>query len=305
MPLTLFDKANGPLIGNKLDRQIAKSSDNTFKEIISQKFDDAYKLDASNTKDTSKDDILKFMHEQVTTGYSDHAAHVSGYYYIQMVHGTWADHAASLYKSAKTKDNVNYDKDYFNNNDTSKFTEDSFKLVSNKFGQLATDIDIPQLNIEYESISGKSRNLSYASRLHYAGDFSINFIETYTNHIFRYHEAWFKYIDALKKGYVTLDIKKTKDTDYFIEMPYFNAVWVVIFAPFTTNIRGLVKIMGVSPINLPIKQVIGDRGKTSLTTLNQNYKSNDMVFKFFDSSADRDKSLLYKEFINDMQNVYK
>jgi len=316
MPLTLFDKANGPLIGNKLDRQIAKSSDSSFKEIISQKFDDAYKPSESKIKDTSKDNILKFMHEQVTTGYSDHAAHVSGYYYIQMIHGTWADHAASLYTTSTTSatstssttsttDNVNYDKDYINDNDTSKFTSDSFKLISNKFGQLATDIDIPQLNIEYESISGKSRNLSYASRLHYAGDFSINFIETYTNHVFRYHEAWFKYIDALKKGYVTLDIKKAKDTDYVIDVPYFNAVWVVIFAPFTTNIRGLVKIMGVSPINLPIKQVIGDRGKTSLTTLNQNYKSNDMVYKFFDSSADRDDSLLYKEFISDMQNVYK
>lgn len=306
MPVTIFDKANDVPVRD--DRQFLGEVGDSHREIINGKINDAY---VSNDDTLEKhDDILKFMHSNITTNYADYAAHVSGYYYIQMVHGSWTDTVSSLSGGSPDKLSGNYEEkgteSYKSNNDTSTFTKKHFKKLSQQFGQLATDIDIPQLNIEYESISGKARNLNYASRLHFAGDFSINYIENYTNHVIRYHESWFKYIDALKKGYVNLPISNTdNDKNYFIDVPYFNAVWVVIFAPFTTNIRGLVKIMGVSPINLPIKQIIGDRSKSALTTINQSYKSNDMIYKFFDSDADRLKSPFYKEFIKDMEKIYK
>ena len=314
MPITLFDKANIPSPEDKRPFFVGEN-DNNYRKIVHDKMDAAYdsqyaKKNTANDLLKKDDEILKLMHRNITSNYADYAAHVSGYYYIQMIHGSWTDTVKTLY----TSDNSNPaagsyenegDNNYKSNNDTSTFTKEHFNKIAKQFGQLATDIDIPQLNIEYESVSGKSRHLSYASKLHFAGDFSINFIENYTNHVIRYHESWFKYIDALKKGYVNLPINSAdNDKSYFIDIPYFNAVWVVIFAPFTTNIRGLIKIMGVAPINLPIKQIIGDRSKSALTTINQNYKSNDMIYKFFDTDADRLDSPFYKEFIQDMKKIH-
>lgn len=280
MPLTKMDAANDYSTLSTADEERTD-----YREQIDKGFDTAYK----DSVGRSDGELLKFMHKQVSVNYSGHAAHVSGYYYIQMVSGVWTDAVVS------TQSDTEYFED-FQNNDMSSFPANKLNEFTKNFGMLATDIDIPQLNIEYETMSGRNRTLNYASRLNFSGDFSINFIENYTNTIFRYHESWFKYIDALKKGYVKSINKDLKITNKFIDIPYFNAVWVAIFAPFTTNIRGLVKIMGVSPINLPFKQIIGDRSKSTLTTINQNYKSNDMVYKFFDSDDDRNKSPLYKEF---------
>ncbi len=278
------------------DETIPTEDGPTHREIIQNKLDIYHGADAGKNLDK----IKKWMHSKITHDYSDLAPHINGYYYIQMIHGTWAD-TVSEQAGSNT-----FDTTYKESNDMSVFGAEHFNRVSNEFGQLATDIDIPQLNIEYESVSGKSRNLSYASRLHYAGDFSINFIENYTNDIFRYHESWFKYIDALKKGYVKLmpNSNDNRDTDYLIDIPYFNAVWVVIFAPMSTNIRGLIKIMGVSPINLPFKQIIGDRSKSSMTTINQSYKSNDMIYKFFDDESEYEDSPFFKEFQSDMLKIY-
>jgi len=280
-----------------------EDSDKTHREIIYDKFDTYH----GGEEAEAFEKIQNIMHRKITADYSDMTPHVNGYYYIQMVHGTWADHLSGMVSSKDTtKDKVSFDDVYRADNDLSTFNSEHFERVSQNFGQLATDIDIPQLNIEYESLSGKSRNLSYASRIHYAGDFSINFLENYTNDIFRYHESWFKYIDALKKGYINLSVgSKNTDTETFIDVPYFNAVWIVIFAPMSTNIRGLVKIMGASPINLPFKQIIGDRSKSTLTTINQSYKSNDMIYKFFDEESEYIDSPFFQEFQADMGRIHK
>jgi len=288
--------------GNISDVELPDSSEaapvenNTHKKLISTMMD-------SKVKDLRNSDILKFMNEQVSTKYGEMSPHVNGYYYIHMVSGPWVQTLSEI----EDKDIAKLDDAYtYENSDLSTFKETGFKRVLLQFGQLATDIDIPQINIEYESVSGKNRNLNYASKVHFAGDFSINFLENYNNDIFRYHESWFKYIDALKKGFIKMppiQQDENHDADDFIEVPYFNAVWVAVYAPFTTNIRLLIKIMGVSPINLPFKQVIGDRGKNALTTINQSYKSNDMIYKFYEDDADQDKCNFFEEFMLDMKNV--
>jgi len=257
----------------------------------------------NKVENTKNKKIFKFMNEQVTTKYSEMAPHVNGYYYIHMVPGPWVN----TLKGEKGETFELTDAFNFAGSDLSYVGKSGalFDRVLKQFGQLATDIDIPQINIEYESVSGRSRNLNYASKVHFAGDFSINFLENFNNDIFRYHESWFKYIDALKKGFLKSPTIKNSNNSEFIDVPYFNAVWVAVYAPFTTNIRLLIKIMGVSPINLPFKQVIGDRGKNALTTINQSYKSNDMIYKFYEDSTNQEKDKFFNEFLTDMGDVIK
>lgn len=302
-------KANVPAVRmfdgefNKTDE--IENKKHTAGGLIHQIYDKHYnEIIADNKlnkgKLTDKDiEFQKALHKKVTLEYKTFNPHVGGYYYIQMIHGTWVDNMRKLFTTSIGQP--------YNTNEFSSIDKKEELLKASmgyNYGKLATDIDIPQLNMEYESISGKSRNLNYASRANFAGDFSINYIENWNNDVFRYHEMWIKYIIELRKGNIK-EYNHEPPTDIFMDIPYFNAVWVVIFAPFTTNIRGLIKIMGVSPINLPFKQLLGDRGKNTITTLNQNYKSTDMVHKFFESDEDLVNSPLYHEFKYEMQQIDK
>ncbi len=255
-----------------------------FKKIIDNKFDQYY------GNDDNIHNLQKKIHKALTVDYKDITPHVNGYYYIHMVHGTWKN---DIIKQT-------FNGSFIKNNEFSTFTKEHFANIDSSFGQFATDIDVPQINIDYESISGKNRNLNYASKLNYNGDFSINFLENNNNMIFRYHEAWYKYIDAYKKGFVKKNVAPYKDDAYFVDVSYYNAVWVAVFAPFTTNIRLLIKIMGAAPVNLPFKQIIGDRTKSSLSTINQTYKSNDMIYKFYEDEKEYAASPFFQEFLHDM-----
>jgi len=267
-----------------------------FNKILDSKYDKFYAKDSKDSKNKLAS-LQKKIHKKITSDYKDLSPHVNGYYYIHMVHGTWMDDITAK-KSAKDSKAI-FEKGMLDKNIFSSFTNEHFNKIDESFGQIATDIDIPQINLEHDMVSGKNKNLSYVSKLNFNGDFSINFLETNINLIFRYHTAWYDYIDYYKKGYI-IPSTTFDDTSEFIDVPYFNAVWVAVFAPFSTNIRCLIKIMGVSPVNLPLKQIIGDRSKSSLTTINQNYKSNDMIFKFYETEGDYAASPFFQDFLNDM-----
>jgi len=218
----------------------------------------------------------------ITLAYQVFNPHVNGYYYVDMVHGPWVD----LYKSYITSPTD----EIFTN------ASDSVSNFPKHLGSVATDIDIPQLNIEYDTITGKSRNINYASRLNFTGDFNINYLDTYDLKLFRYHENWQRFIELYKRGSIKSTLPQDTSnllTSEFIDIDYFNAIYILIFDPFTVNVRGIIKIMGVSPINLPIKQILGDRSKGQLTTINQNYKSNDVIFEFYDKAIVLYSSKLY------------
>jgi len=257
-------------------------------------YSDIYSKMLDKTKNNKS--ILK----SITSDYSKLNPHVNGFYYIGMVHGPWIGEYNkfitrennSIITTTKLPSGIlpgTFGKDQSSNN----------TILT---GTLATDIDIPQFNVEYDTITGKSHNINYASRLNYTGDFSINYIDTAGLNVFRYHTAWVHYIELLKKGYISQSISNKES--YFIDVPYFNSVYILLFEPFTTRVKGIILIMGVSPINVPFKQVIGDRSKSSLTTINQNYKSNDIFWSLFNTPIDISNNeindALLKNAINDL-----
>ncbi|MFA7127880.1 MAG: hypothetical protein WC136_01775 [Sphaerochaeta sp.] len=271
-----------------------------FLDILQAKRLKAFNIDEKVLR-TDRNNIQSIMHKQLTQGISGLDIGSNGFYYIHMVHGTWINHF-SIKEASDEQGNKYSPEEYGEFSDG--LDSDFFKNIGKTYPTYATDIDIPQLNIEYDTLSGRVRNLNYASKIHFASDFSINYIDNVNKDFFKYHETWFKYVEACKKGYfkksALVNNYKGDPGDYFIDVPYFNAVWVAVFDSFSTNIRALIKILGVSPINLPFKQILGDRGKNELTTLNINYKSNDMVYKFFENEDDLVNSPLYKEFLKDI-----
>lgn len=212
--------------------------------------------------------------------------HVNGFYYVSVEPGTWVDY--------QTKPG-NYCDDH-----AAAFTD-----FRNNCSTYITDIDIPNLTMEYDTISGKARSVNYATKTSFASDFSLNIINDYDNYCLKYIDCHFKFISDFKKGSIKPEGSETYVTltgDSFTDIPYFDAVWVAMFKPFTFQISGLIKILGVAPVNMPFKNVMGDRSKNEITSLNMNYKSTDMFYKLYGDNPNGD---LYDEFIKHIQTKSK
>jgi hypothetical protein len=164
------------------------------------------------------------------------------------------------------------------------------------FNMLATDIDIPDITEEYTSVSSRLRNSFIPSRNYFVSDFNISYIESVNLDVIRYHEAWFKFMQLITRGEIPFSEEDCilHNSGYFLDMPFSNAVWVAVFKPFTTEIQLLIKLIGVMPVTMPLKQVIGNRSQSKMTVLNISYKASDLLYKFYNNT---------KEFIEDKGNL--
>ena len=253
---------------------------------------------------SSANNSAHHMMYHITTNYKSFNPHVSGYYYLQMIPGPWVAKMKDIAKqpaSGGTPAAVGTT-GYHEFSSYSTGTMDSTMYAN--YGTVALNIDLPNIDVEYEHISGRIKNISFADKVATGTDFTVNYIENSFIDVFRYHEAWLKYIDAYRRGFIVPGSNETPNsTEQFIDVTYYNAVWVVIFDPFTINVRGVVKLLGVSPTSLPMKQIIGERGKNELTMMSISYKCNDMVFKFFEDDSDCNSSPLYNECMKDLSGV--
>ena len=211
----------------------------------------------------------------------DFSPHVNGFYYVSVESGTWANSATGK----------NFSSDY-------KKAINDFQINCSSY---ITDIDMPNLSLEFDSLSGKARSLHYATKMSYSSDFSLNILNDSNNYCMKYLDCHLQFIGGYRKGTIEVpqDDYATLAGPQFMNIPYFDAVWVVIFKPFSFKIDCVIKILGVAPANMPFKQIIGDRAKSNLSSLNVNYKSTDMFYKFY---GDTPSGPLYDEFITHLES---
>ena len=206
---------------------------------------------------------LNFHH-----GDKNYAPFVNGYFYIHMQTGTWAD---------------KYDMDIASKGETiitSSFKNSTqLKTIGANMGKYLFQTDLPSLMMETETFSGRLRNINYATKLQLTSDFSISYHDNNKLDVFGYHSAWIKYIELLRRGDIIIKEDITDFyTKYFMDISYFNAIWVVVFKPFTVEPIAIFKLMGITPITLPLNSLLGDRGSPSIGLFNQSYKCNDVIF---------------------------
>ena len=270
-----------------------------LKKVWSSAVDLKIKTMADNSSTNKKvKEILYQWHKSITTGIKyNYNPDVSGFYSIFMTHGTWFKQYQEYLGSSKNR-----------KANLSNLSENSSILHLDKnFQMLATDIDVPDINKEYQSTSSRLRNSFVASRDYFVSDFGINYIETEDLTIMKYHEAWHKFINLIKEGEIEPNVKSNPGS-YFVDVPYANAIWVAVFKPFTTDIKLLIKIVGVMPVNLPIKSVVGNRSQSKMTTINMMYKSSNIFYKFYDGLEDVNSdtgelATSFKEEVLNIQNI--
>ncbi len=277
-----------------------KSVDDTGKiNGVGKSWDDIVKAQIDNladkyTDNTEVNKVLAKWHKDITLGVKHNqnfSPHVNGFYMVWMVHGTWYD---KYLKYARSPGGILNPSPISQLPYKAAVGDHGGKLdpstQGNSFNMLATDIDVPDITEEYISVSSRLRNSFVPSRNYFVSDFSISYIENINLEVIRYHEAWHKYLELLKRGEVEMydsrDECEASNRDIFLDMPFTNAVWVAVFRPFTTDIQLLIKLVGVMPVTMPLKQVVGNRSASKMTVLNLQYKAADMFYKFYNGTED-------------------
>jgi len=252
------------------------------KKYLADMIDDYYSN--KNDSQSSKNNIKKIIHKQLLHPNlnKNSGIAVSGYYFIYHQTGPWFKDA--LKYVGKPELNFPYI--------DSSFTE---QYTNEMWGALAKNINIPELFFDYDNISGRSKNLTTASKQSYNGDFSITYVDNNHFDIMTYHDLWLKYMKHLRKG--SFKAPESHNLKYHYEVPYHNAVFVLIFDPMM-NIKMVSKIMGVTPISLPLKDYVGTREKPEIIKPSINYKSVDMYYDIFHKNNGIYQSEVFEEFVN-------
>jgi len=244
-------------------------------------------------------DLLRFLTKLTQTfgiDYSEFSPYINGNYSVFMEHGTWFK--ALVEYSEKISTAPETVQGYISSMSSEKLDMklNLYPLFRNnfndklKFSQTITDISVPEPNKEYMAISTRQKNSFVNTRDFVGSDFSMNFMDNKDLAIFKYMEAWHKSIDLIREGlFFNTQISTGKayfnnliDENYLIENPYCNTVWVALMDSKGVDLRGVIALFGVLPMNLPFKSLIGDRGSPKITTYNLNFKFMDMQYIFID-----------------------
>ncbi len=268
---------------------------------------------ASNYSDNEEvNSILAKWHHDITLGIrrnKNFSPHVNGFYMVWMVHGTWYENYQKHISGGVVDPGNSDDYERGNAKALPNISDSAYEgslnpsTINNSFNMMATDIDVPDITEEYISVSSRLRNSFVPSRNYFVSDFSISYIENVNLEVIRYHEAWHKYLELLKRGEIDMynteaECKKANERDIFLDMPFANAVWIAVFKPFTTDIQLLIKLIGVMPVTMPLKQVVGNRSQSKMTVLNLQYKAADIFYKFYNGTTDmlEDNGKLFSSF---------
>jgi hypothetical protein len=280
-------------------------------QLISDKRDGGYGI-----QDNNLEDFLTKLIQTFGLDYSQFSPFINGNYAVFMEHGTWFKTLQEYSKLSSTPSQVH---DYISIMDTTKskgINISDTNIYGNKFenklkfSQTITDIQLPEPNKEYMAISTRQKNSFVNTRDYVGSDFSINFLDDVNLSIFKYMEAWHKSIDLIREGLFfngktqsAIDyFNRLIEEDYLIDNPYCNTIWVALLDSKGVDLRGIITLFGVMPMNMPFKNLIGDRGSPKATSYNLNFKFMDMQYTFVDgwdslnSAKGSDTSLTSKFF---------
>lgn len=239
-------------------------------------------------KDTNLKTFLTELSLTFGISYSDFSPFISGNYAVFMEHGTWFNALLEYQTGTKAPLQIeNYISSAQLNHQYNFIQVDKWR-GNLALSQSILDIQVPEPNKEYMAISTRQKNSFVNTRDFVGSDFSMNFLETANLDIIKYMESWHKSIDLIREGLFFSGFGRTNEEyfesilkeDYLIPNPYCNTIWVALFDSKGIELRGIIALFGVMPMNLPLKTLLGERNSPKLTMYNLNFKFMDLQYKF-------------------------
>ena len=169
------------------------------------------------------------------------------------------------------------------------------------------DVTPPNININVSQARTISGNFIYATGAEPQGQVNINYIDNSDLQIYNLHKIWIDYIRHCILG----DIKPTSEYmpdnkhDEFIYLDYAASIYIIQFKPTVdNNITFISKAVGVFPVSLPDKEIIGRRDSNELVMLPISYECC-QYRQYIINSKDNEFKWIYDEFIGLFEEYYK
>jgi len=198
----------------------------------------------------------------------------------------------------------------------SGYMEDPRKSMSGLFFDvskmsvfLAVDMTPPNISVEYDETTGSSTSVVYASELRVSKQTTVSYIDDSNLSVFSYHKIWADYIRDVTHGSVEPSDEYLKDD--FVELDYVGSIYCIRFRPsigdkLENNILYIGKAVGVFPISLPDKEVIGTRQSNELTIVPISYMCSEYRQYVYNEDANpiHNHSWVLEDFKADVETMY-
>jgi hypothetical protein len=137
----------------------------------------------------------------------------------------------------------------------------------------ALEFTPPDVTLTTDSITSSSNiKLPFALGKSSGGNLSIRFLENMRLDMYAFHHNWVHYIEQVVLGYMS-PIHQYIESG---ELDYATSAFVMRFKPDMQTMVYLGKAVGIFPLNLPNKEIIGARdGGYPITTYSVNYACTD------------------------------
>jgi len=173
---------------------------------------------------------------------------------------------------------------------------------------LAIDFTPPQTTVTVSEVSSTNGRLPYGYQVGASGSMQISFLDDSNLNAFGFHKTWCQYIDDISRGIVDPDDKYiTIGSPEFGEIDYMASAYVARFKPTSElNWGDLVyigKAVGLIPVTVPDKEVLGRRDSNELTMLPMSYQCTFYKQVVYGSPKDPN-GWIYKEFLDKCQSLY-
>ena len=272
------------------DFEQLKPESNVYTNFLEKQLEDLNIEPSANKKNTLNDKNFKEILKNINIHPLKSTPFVNGYFYIHMQTGSWS-------KQLMGQTNT------ITKTFSTSLSTTAIDRIGKDMGKYIFNTELPNLMMETETISGRLRNINYATKAQLTSDFSISYHDTKDLELFSYHHAWFKFIELLRRGDITYTDNTTNyQTSEFIDVPYYNAMWVLVFYPHSVTPVAIFKLMGITPINAPLQSLIGDRGNPSISLVTQSYKCNDMIFDI--KHTDTKETDVFTKLLNEFTKVF-
>jgi len=135
----------------------------------------------------------------------------------------------------------------------------------------ATDFTPPQTQVINAQVQARTGAISYASDVTETESVSVQFVESNPLTVYKFHLLWVEYIRDILRGTIEPNMKYLKsdsggdwstgpqDSDYYGSQDYLASFYVVKYNLDMETISYIGKCIGVFPLTLPSKDLIGNR----------------------------------------------
>jgi hypothetical protein len=147
----------------------------------------------------------------------------------------------------------------------------TLQKIAQQFPFLALDFTPPETIVKTtEETSGASISIPYSTGTFSGGQLSINYIEDSNLNVVNYHNTWVEYIKDVVYGEISPNSEYI-DGEMAGALDYATSAYVIKFKPDMKTITYVGKATGIFPLNVPSKEVIGNRQSNELSMVGCNY----------------------------------